>query len=151
MIWIALTTAVASAVMTYLSYRQTESTLTGYNQTATDLDNILSWWTSLEPEEQALRENVATLATHTEQVLADELSSWTQRMTDALEKLRETQAEKDQAKRAAAVQEEQDRQAREQALPAGRADAAPRVEEAPAGIPSQAQSDAPEPPTGARG
>lgn len=112
-IWIALTTAVASAMMTYLSYRQTESTLTGYNQTATDLDNILSWWTSLEPEEQALGENIATLATHTEQVLADELSSWTQRMTDALEKLRETRAEKDEAKRAAALQDEKDRQARE--------------------------------------
>ena len=113
-IWIALTTAVASAVMTYLSYRQTESTLTGYNQTATDLDNILSWWTSLEPEEQALRGNIETLATHTEQVLADELSSWTQRMTDALEKLRETQAEKDEAKRAAAQQEETDRQTQAQ-------------------------------------
>ena len=108
-IWIALTTALASAVMTYLGYRQTESTLTGYNQTATDLDNILSWWTSLEPEEQALRKNIETLATHTEQVLADELAGWTQRMTDALEKLRETQAQKDAAKREVEAQEAQDR------------------------------------------
>lgn len=138
-IWIALTTAVASAVMTYLSYRQTESTLTGYNQTATDLDNILSWWTSLEPEEQALSENIATLATHTEQVLADELSSWTQRMTDALEKLRETQAEKDEAKRVAAEQDAKDRQAQagptEKAAPAlPDADAPPP--EPPAGTPT---------------
>jgi hypothetical protein len=42
-------------------------------------------------------------------VLADELASWTQRMTDALEKLRETQAEKDEAKRAAALQDAQGR------------------------------------------
>ena len=130
-IWIALTTAVASAAMTYLSYRQTESTLTVYNQTATDLDNILSWWTSLEPEEQALRENIEALATHTEQVLAEELAGWTQRMTDALEKLRETQAEKDEAKRAAAVQEEQDREAK--ALLAAKGDAAVVGEAAPPG------------------
>ena len=130
-IWIALTTAVASAAMTYLGYRQTESTLTVYNQTATDLDNILSWWTSLEPEEQALRENIEALATHTEQVLAEELAGWTQRMTDALEKLRETQAEKDEAKRAAAAQEEQDREAK--ALLATKGDAAVVGEAAPPG------------------
>lgn len=130
-IWIALTTAVASAAMTYLSYRQTESTLTVYNQTATDLDNILSWWTSLEPEEQSLRENIEALATHTEQVLAEELAGWTQRMTDALEKLRETQAEKDEAKRAAAAQEEQDREAK--ALLAAKGDAAVVGEAAPPG------------------
>lgn len=130
-IWIALTTAVASAAMTYLGYRQTESTLTVYNQTATDLDNILSWWTSLEPEEQSLRENIEALATHTEQVLAEELAGWTQRMTDALEKLRETQAEKDEAKRAAAAQEEQDREAK--ALLAAKGDAAVVGEAAPPG------------------
>ena len=87
-IWITLTTALAAAFMSYLGYRQTETTLTGYNQTATDLDNLLSWWTSLQPEEQSLRANVEALASHTEQVLSDELAGWTQRMTDALEKLR---------------------------------------------------------------
>ena len=124
-IWVALTTAVAGAVMSYLAYRQTESTLTGYNQTATDLDNILSWWTSLEPEEQALRANIEALATHTEQVLADELASWTQRMTDALEKLRETQAEKEEAKRVVTQQEEQDRRALAQL--AAKGDSAPQA------------------------
>ena len=91
-IWIALSTALASACMTYLGYRQVETTLVGYNQTATDLDNILSWWTALEPDEQARRDNIEALASHTEQVLADELAGWTQRMTDALEKLRDAQA-----------------------------------------------------------
>ena len=94
-IWIALSTSLAGACMTYLSYRQVETTLVSHNQTATDLDNILSWWTSLEPEEQALRENVEALAKHTEEVLSNELAGWTQRMTDALEKLREAQAPKD--------------------------------------------------------
>ena len=87
-IWITLTTALGAACMSFLSYRQTETTLVGYNQTATDLDNLLCWWTSLQPEEQSLRANVEALASHTEQVLSDELAGWTQRMTDALEKLR---------------------------------------------------------------
>ncbi len=87
-IWITLTTALGAAFMSFLSYRQTETTLVGYNQTATDLDNLLSWWTSLQPEEQSLRDNVEALASHTEQVLSDELAGWTERMTDALEKLR---------------------------------------------------------------
>lgn len=90
-IWITLSTALASAFMTYLTYRQTETTLVGYNQTATDLDNILSWWTALEPDEQAQRVNIEALVEHTEKVLADELAGWTQRMNDALEKLREAQ------------------------------------------------------------
>ena len=36
-IWIALTTAIVAACGTYLGYRQTENTLTKYNQAATDL------------------------------------------------------------------------------------------------------------------
>ncbi|CAD5373217.1 conserved membrane hypothetical protein [Rubrivivax sp. A210] len=98
-IWITFTTALAGAIVTYLGYQQVETTLTSYNQTATDLDNILTWWTSLEPEEQAQRDNLDALVTHTEQVLADELAGWTQRMTDALEKLRETQTQKEAARR----------------------------------------------------
>jgi hypothetical protein len=91
-IWIALSSAVVGAVMTFLSYRQVETTLVNYNQTATDLENILSWWTALEPLEQVQRANIEALATHTEDVLANELAGWTQRMTDALEKLRDAQA-----------------------------------------------------------
>ena len=90
-IWITLSTTLAGAFMTYLGYRQVETTLVGHNQTATDLDNILSWWTALEPDEQANRANIEALALHTEQVLADELAGWSQRMTDALEKLRDAQ------------------------------------------------------------
>ena len=99
-IWITFTTALAAAVMSYLGYQQVETTLTGYNQTATDLDNIHTWWTALEPEEQAERDNIDALVTHTEQVLADELAGWTQRMTDALDKLRETQTQKAAERRA---------------------------------------------------
>ena len=118
-IWIALSSALAGAFMTQLSYRQVETMLTGYNQTATDLDNILAWWTALDAAEQAQPHNIETLSAHTEQVLANELAGWTQRMTDALEKLREAQEPKPKTDADAAAD-------------AGGADAAPVAGPAPA-------------------
>src|SRR5271170_464361 len=51
-LWVTLTTAIAAALGTYLSYRGVDSTLTNYNQTAIDLENIKGWWTALRPDEQ---------------------------------------------------------------------------------------------------
>ena len=93
-IWVALTTAVANAITAYLGTLQVESTLTTYNLTATDLENIRTWWTALQPQEQSDPTNIGTLALHTEQVLADELAGWTQMMTDSLDKLRDSQGGK---------------------------------------------------------
>jgi hypothetical protein len=90
-VWIALTTAGAAALTTYLSYRQTESTLTKYNQAFTDLDNVKAWWTALPAAEQAKQENVDTLVDHTEQVLQSELDGWVQQMQNALAELRKGQ------------------------------------------------------------
>ena len=90
-LWVALTTAIAGALATYLSYRGVDSTLTNYNQTAIDLENIKGWWTALRPDEQVDPSNVDALVQHTEQVLATELSGWAQRMQDALANLRKDQ------------------------------------------------------------
>ena len=90
-LWVALTTAIATALATYLSYRGVDSTLTNYNQTAIDLENIKGWWTALRPDEQGDPSNVDALVQHTEQVLATELGGWTQRMQDALANLRKDQ------------------------------------------------------------
>ena len=90
-LWVTLTTAIAAALGTYLSYRGVDSTLTNYNQTAIDLENIKGWWTALRPDEQADPPNIDALVQHTEQVLATELSGWTQRMQDALADLRKDQ------------------------------------------------------------
>ena len=92
--WVALTSALASAATGYLGYKQFESTLTVYNQTATDLENIQSWWTALLPAERADPANVDKLVTTTEQVLADEQNKWAQNMTNALAALRNTQERK---------------------------------------------------------
>ena len=96
--WVALTSALASAAMAFLGYKQFETTLTSYNQTATDLQNLLAWWTALLPDEQALAENVDKLVDTTEKVLGDEQDGWAQNMTDALEALRQRQTDEEAAK-----------------------------------------------------
>lgn len=92
-VWIALTTAIAAALATYLSYQQTENTLMKYNQAGTDLDNVKSWWTALPAEEQAKADTVTTLVDHTEKVLESELDGWVQQMQNALAELRKGQAQ----------------------------------------------------------
>ncbi len=82
--WVALTTAIGVALGSYLGYRQTESTLTKYNQAATDLDNVRAWWNALPPDGQLLQTNIDLLVAHTEQVLQSELDGWVQQMQNVL-------------------------------------------------------------------
>jgi hypothetical protein len=96
-VWIALTTAMAAALTTYLTYQQIESTLTKYNQAFTDLENVKSWWTALPAEEQAKQENVDTLVKHTEDVLQSEFDGWVQQMQNALAELRKDQTKAPEA------------------------------------------------------
>ncbi|MGI4864439.1 MAG: SLATT domain-containing protein [Janthinobacterium lividum] len=86
-VWIALTTAGVAALGSYLGYRQTESTLTKYNQSATDLANVRSWWNALAPDDQLLQVNIDLLVSHTEQVLQSNLDGWVQHMQNALAEL----------------------------------------------------------------
>lgn len=88
-IWIASTTTVASALASYLTFKQVETTLMSFNQTATDLENIEAWWLSLDPEEQKDAQHIEHLGKFTERILETEVGGWSQRMSDALEKLRE--------------------------------------------------------------
>ncbi|MGY3089020.1 hypothetical protein ACVWYF_002060 [Hymenobacter sp. UYAg731] len=83
-VWIALSTALVAAMGSYLGYRQTESTLTKYNQAATDLSNVRAWWHALPPEQQLQQANLDSLVEHTEQVLQAESDGWVQQMQNAL-------------------------------------------------------------------
>ena len=96
-LWVALSTSLAAAFATYLEYRQTENTLIIYNQVATDLDNILSWWLGLSAAEQANPTNQSLLVEQTEEALADELKGWVKQMTDALAALQEKQVKESEA------------------------------------------------------
>jgi hypothetical protein len=90
-LWVTLTTVIVAALTTFLSYRRIDFTLTNYNQTAIDLENIKGWWTALRPDEQVDPLNVDALVEYTERALETELSGWTQRMQDALAELRKAQ------------------------------------------------------------
>ena len=89
--WVALTTSLVASFGTYLGYRQTESTLTKYNQTATDLANVKAWWEALTSDEQARKINIDSLVDHTEEILRTELDGWVQQMQNALADLRKGQ------------------------------------------------------------
>jgi len=91
-LWVALTTALVAAFTTYLQYRQVEGTLIQYNQAATNLVNVQTWWLALSGEEQAKQENVELLVDHTEKILESELTGWVQQMQDALAALRDQQS-----------------------------------------------------------
>ena len=86
-VWVALTTALSAALVTYLSYRQTEMTLVKYNQTASTLNGIRSWWWSLSPDDKKIQDNIDALVDHTETALQNELEGWVQQMQNALEQL----------------------------------------------------------------
>jgi len=92
-VWVAVTIAAVTAVTTHLGYRQVEATLTTYNQTATDLENVKGWWQALSPDEQADPVNVDKLVEHGEKVLESEHDGWVQKMQDALASLRKDQEE----------------------------------------------------------
>jgi hypothetical protein len=97
-VWIALTTAIVAAIGTYLGYRQTESSVTKYNQAATDLANVKAWWTALSAEDQADQQNIDSLVEHTERVLQSELDGWVQQMQNSLAELRKEQEGAEKAK-----------------------------------------------------
>ena len=103
--WIAFTTAIVAAIGTYLAYNQTESTLTKYNQTATDLENIKMWWNALSPGAQSNPSNIDSLVSHTEQVLQSELDGWVQQMQNALSSLRQEPQPPGQQNREAAPEQ----------------------------------------------
>ncbi|MGH1363914.1 MAG: DUF4231 domain-containing protein [Calditrichia bacterium] len=92
-IWIAVTTAIAVAIGTKLQFDQVEETLMIYNQASTDLENVIEWWEALSPLQRKQRRFFNKMVETTEQVLEGETKGWSQNMTDALAKLRDTQRE----------------------------------------------------------
>ncbi|MEL6822098.1 MAG: SLATT domain-containing protein, partial [Calditrichota bacterium] len=92
-IWIAVTTAIAVAIGTKLQFDQVEESLMIYNQAGTDLENVIEWWEALSPLQRKQRRYFNKMVETTEQILEGETKGWSQNMTDALAKLRETQHE----------------------------------------------------------
>ncbi len=96
--WIALTTAIVTALTTYMEYQKIEDKLKQFNQGTTDLANIRGWWMSLSSDEQARQKNIDFLVGSTEKILETEASSWLAKMQEALEELKAKQEEDDQVR-----------------------------------------------------
>lgn len=83
-LWVPLTTAVTAALIGALEYLQVEQTIRQYNQAASDLENVLSWWSSLPPAERAEAQNIDTLVDTTELIRLSEGLGWVQQMRSSL-------------------------------------------------------------------
>jgi len=86
-IWIAVTISISAAIVGFLELKQVEATIVVYNQVATDLEGIRSWWHSMPSEERTKPETKEKLVQTTENLLMNELVGWVQRMYDALAEL----------------------------------------------------------------
>jgi hypothetical protein len=86
-IWIAITNAIATAIASFLDFKQLDSTLMCYNQAACNLENLLCWWHALTDEARANPDNIKKLVENTEKVIQSETSSWVEEMREALSEL----------------------------------------------------------------
>jgi hypothetical protein len=83
-VWIAVTNAIAASILSFLEFRRLDSTLIGYNQTATNLENILWWWYALTDEARTEPKNIEKLVESSERVIRSETTGWVQEMKDAM-------------------------------------------------------------------
>ena len=94
-LWIAFTGALVTALGTYLEYQKIEEGLLKYNQAATDLANVRSWWVSLPAVEQEKQANIDYLVGQSERILHNEFSGWAEEMQTAMEELQSNQEQSD--------------------------------------------------------
>jgi hypothetical protein len=83
-VWITVSNAIAASILSFLEFRRLDSTLVGYNQTATNLENILWWWYALTEDAQGERKNIEKLVESSEKVIQAETMGWVQEMKDAM-------------------------------------------------------------------
>ena len=91
-VWIGLTAGASAAALAYLGYLQVDNTIVTYNQTAARLAGQRRRWLALQPSQRS-QAAVRRLVTACEGALAAELSGWVQQMNDAMEDLRQDQAD----------------------------------------------------------
>ena len=95
-VWVALTTALATAFTNKLEIDQVENSLVQYNVTLTNLRNIQSWWKGLTSWEKTRGKNIDLLVDQAEKALERETAGWVQQMQSTLDKLTEKEKTSDQ-------------------------------------------------------
>jgi SMODS and SLOG-associating 2TM effector domain 1/SLOG in TRPM, prokaryote/Protein of unknown function (DUF4231) len=95
-VWVALTTAVATALTNKLEIEQVENSLVQYNMALTNLRNVESWWKGLSPWERTRQKNLDILVDQAEMTLEHETTGWVQQMQSTLDKLTEKESRSEQ-------------------------------------------------------
>lgn len=104
-IWIAVSSALAGALTSFLEFKRVETTLVSCNIAAADLYDIRAWWHALTTEEKLDQASAETLVSSAEAVLQTENAGWLQEMRDALSEIYgQKKEEADKAKEADAGQ-----------------------------------------------
>jgi len=85
-VWVALTTAVVTALTARMEAEQQENSLIQYKQALAGLYGILNWWTSLSLPMKKEQANLDRLVNDTETTLASELAGWMQQMQTAIDR-----------------------------------------------------------------
>lgn len=88
-LWIALTASITAAIGTFIQYKGLEDKLIKYNQAASGLINVRSWWVALSADEQANQANIDKLVSSAEGILKSEFSSWVETMQESVNSLKE--------------------------------------------------------------
>ncbi len=83
-IWVPVSVAVATALISYLELRNIETHLAGYNRAALGLENVATFWSGLAPEAKADAANFAAVVDRTETILGSENATWVQEMQQAM-------------------------------------------------------------------
>ena len=87
-IGIPFTAAVATACISFLQQRQIEILLAQYNKSCNSLARVESWWRNeLTDAEREQADNRDKLVSLTEDILSAELTSWAQKLSEAMAKM----------------------------------------------------------------
>eukprot|EP00929_Paragymnodinium_shiwhaense_P084674 TRINITY_DN452_c0_g1_i1.p1 TRINITY_DN452_c0_g1~~TRINITY_DN452_c0_g1_i1.p1 ORF type:complete len:993 (+),score=115.47 TRINITY_DN452_c0_g1_i1:91-3069(+) len=75
--WVAMSTALASALVAWGEFSDGRSKVERYSKAVTALENLLSWWDSLSDVQKAGRESINKLVCTAEGIISQEQLAWT--------------------------------------------------------------------------
>lgn len=95
-VWIAVSSALATAFASFLEFKRVETNLVSCNMAASDIYDIRTWWRALSPPAKAQQSNIEILVGSTEAVIQSENLGWVQEMRDALSEIYGEKTESEQ-------------------------------------------------------
>eukprot|EP01012_Entosiphon_sulcatum_P041426 TRINITY_DN55272_c0_g1_i1.p1 TRINITY_DN55272_c0_g1~~TRINITY_DN55272_c0_g1_i1.p1 ORF type:complete len:1898 (+),score=398.70 TRINITY_DN55272_c0_g1_i1:66-5759(+) len=88
--WVALTTAIVTALTRYVDYTRNEWRHKKFNKVAHALTNMETWWSARGPNADVMT-NRDTLVQETEQLVSEEVTEWEHQLKTAIEEMKKAQ------------------------------------------------------------